>query len=148
MSLTVDGVWKAGVWATTAWADGVWFEGTSPTPSTIPIGGAGHPVPKASIWWGEEHHKPFKKTVDWILDRVVSEYYGELTEPEIPKAVQKKAAAIVRPYAKDGNKIPEKVDWAKLEADAARVRKLLELWQEHFHELDLQAEEEEWMMLH
>lgn len=113
--------------------------------SDIPMGGAGHPVPAAGIWWGEKHHKPFKKNLDWILDRVVSEYYGELTKPDVPKAVQKKAAALVKPYAKDGKKIPEAVNWEALQLDIVRVKKILELWQIQYQ---LKAEEEEWMMLH
>lgn len=120
------------------WGPGV----SAPVPPDIPMGGAGHP---AGIWWGEKHHKKFKKNLDWILDRVVSEYYGELTKPDVPKAVQKKAAALVKPYAKDGKKIPEAVNWEALQLDIVRVKKILELWQIQYQ---LEAEEEEWMMLH
>lgn len=142
MSLTVDGVWKVGVWATTVWADGVWFEGSPTPPADIPIGGMGHP---GGIYWGVRKHKKWTKNLDWLLNRVVSEYYGELTDEEMPTAVQKEAAKIVRPYAQDGLKVPERVDWSKLEADFDRVIMLLELYQRH---KDIDDDDEIWMMMH
>jgi hypothetical protein len=114
--------------------------GAATTP--IPIGGAGHP---ASIWWGVRKHKRFNKNLDWLLDRVVSEFYGELTDPEMPVAAKKAAAKIVRPYAKDGEKIPQSVDWSKMEQDVDRVMMLLELYQKYQN-----AEDDDllWMMMH
>ena len=113
-----------------------------PPPNTFPIGGAGHP---ASIYWGVKKHKRFTKNLNWLMDRVVSEYYGELTEPDVPAKVQKEAAKIVRPYAKDGAKVPQAVNWQALHKDAEAVIKLLELYQ---RERELQDDEEQWMLLH
>lgn len=119
-----------------------------PVPPDIPIGGAGHPVPGPSIWWGEKKRRKFTKTFDWILDRVVSELYGELTQPAVAKAVQKEAAKIVRPYAQDGEKVPQQVNWAKLEQDIQAVQRLMELYQIEVYNLQLQDDEETWLMLH
>lgn len=111
-------------------------------PNNIPQGGAGYP---SSIYWGVRKHKKFTKNLDWLLDRVVSEYYEELTEADRPKAVQKEAAKIVRPYAKDGQKVPQQVNWQALYADAEAVIKLLELYR---RERELDDDEEQWLMLH
>lgn len=111
-------------------------------PPDIPIGGAGYPV---GHWWGVRKHKKWTKNLDWILDRVVSEFYGELTEDDMPAAVKKEAAKIVRPYAQDGQKVPQKVNWAKLEMDIDRVMQLVELYQKH---RDIDDEDETWLMMH
>ncbi len=119
-----------------------------PVPPDIPIGGAGHPVPGPSIWWGEKKRRKFTKTFDWILDRVVSELYGELTQPNIAKSVQKEAAKLVRPYAKDGEKVPQQVNWMALEQDIATVQRLIALWQDEVYNLQLQEDEDIWLLMH
>lgn len=116
--------------------------GTPTPPSTIPVGGAGHPT---GIYWGVRKHKKFTKNLEWLMDRVVSEYYGELTEDDVPVRIQKEAAKIVRPYAKDGLKVPQAVNWQALHQDTEAMLRLLELYQ---RERDLQDDEETWMMMH
>ena len=118
------------------------YQQTGGAVPTIPIGGAGHPT---GIWWGVRRHKKFTKNLDWLLDRVVSEFYGELTDPDMPISVQKEAAKIVRPYAQDGLKVPQSVNWAKMEGDIDRVMLLLELYQKHY---DIEDDDETWMMMH
>lgn len=115
-----------------------------PTPNTFPIGGAGHPAPP-SIYWGVKKHRKFKKNLDWLLDRVVSEYYGELTDDDVKPSIQKEAAKIVRPYAKDGLKVPQAINWEALYQDAEAVIRLLELYQ---RQRDLEDDEDTWMMMH
>lgn len=135
MGACLSDAW-GGSWGT-SWGSS--WNPAGPTPSNIPMGGAGHPT----VYWGVRKHKKFTKNLDWLLDRVVSEYYGELTESDVPMAVQKEAAKIVRPYAKDGDKIPQSVNWAALEQDFDRVIKLLELYQQQQDDEDML-----WMMMH
>ena len=111
-----------------------------PTPPVdIPIGGAGHPT----VWWGERKRKK-EQTLDEFVDFVVSDYYKELTEPEVKQSVKKEAAKIVRPYAKDGLKVPEQVNWGALYQDAVALSKLIELYQRQ----QIIADDDEWLMLH
>lgn len=115
---------------------------TPPPTNNIPIGGAGHP---ASIYWGVKKHKRFTKNLNWLMDRVVSEYYAELTDNDVPKAIKTEAAKIVKPYADDKKDVPQKVNWAALQKDAEAMIRILELYQ---RERDLEDDEERWMMLH
>ena len=111
-----------------------------PTPPVdIPIGGAGHPT----VWWGETRHKK-PKTLDAFVDGVVVDYYKELTEPDVKQSVKKAAAKIVRPYAKDGLKVPEQINWAALYQDVTALSNLIELYQRQ----QIIADDDEWLMLH
>lgn len=78
------------------------------------------------------------------MDRVVSEYYAELTDEDVPKAIKTEAAKIVKPYANDKKAVPEKINWAALQQDAETMIRLLELYQ---RERELEDDEERWMML-
>jgi|SRR6185295_3184006 len=118
----------------TSWALS-WTRSDS-TPN-IPTGGAGHPT----IYWGVKKHKKFTKNLDWLLDKVVSDLYGELAD--IP-AVQKEAAKIVRPYAQDGLKVPQMVNWEKFGQDFDRLIMLYELYQKSQDD----DSEDEWILMH
>lgn len=107
-----------------------------PAVSTIPQGGAGHPT----VYWGVRKHKKWKRNLDWLLDRVVSDYYGELTQPTVPFQVRKEAKQIVKPYVEK-----KQVNWSKFEGDLDRVIKLLELYQ---HLQDIEDDDETWLMMH
>lgn len=118
-----------------------YLSSSAPPPSTIPMGGAGHPT---GIYWGVKKHKKFTKNLDWLLDRVVSEYYDELTGASAPEAIKKQAAKIVKPYAVDRQTIPETVNWAAMEQDVDRVIAMLTLYQKHRDILD---DDEDFMLL-
>ena len=108
-------------------------------PADIPVGGAGHPT----VWWGERKRKK-EQTLDEFVVFVVADYYKELTEPEVKQSVKKEAAKIVRPYAKDGLKVPEQVNWAALYQDAEAISRLIELYQRQ----QIISDDDEWLMLH
>lgn len=110
--------------------------GSAQGPSHIPMGGAGHPT----VYWGVKKHKKWKRNLDWLLDRVVSDYYGELTQPTVPISVRKEAKQIVKPYVEQ-----KQVNWSKFEGDLDRVIKLLELYQ---HLQDIEDDDETWLMMH
>ena len=87
-----------------------------------------------------------------VLDDVVAELYGELTEDDGPAEVQAKAAKLVKPFVAKKSKtlaIPPEaaVDWAALEKDAARVRQIVALWRKHELEVEIDAEDEYLLMI-
>jgi hypothetical protein len=95
---------------------------------TIPSAGSGRPK---GIWWGEKKVKRGKR-----LDDVLRKAMEWLIEdaPAIPAASPAaRAVKIVKPFvAPDTGQI----DWKAIEADLARVRELLALWQEQADSLE------------
>lgn len=115
-------------------------------------GGSGYPV----YWQGKRRKRRLEEQPNLhlkkVLDDVVKELYGELTEAEVPKEVQVKAAKLVKPFVKKTDKklaIPPEaaVDWQALEKDAARVRQIIALWRKHELEVEIDAEDEYLLMI-
>lgn len=68
-----------------------------------------------------------------ILDRVIAEYYGEIVDADVPQAVKKEAAAIVKPFADKAARFKSvpavaQVDWDALQRDADAVEGILQIW--------------------
>jgi hypothetical protein len=113
-------------------------------------GGSGFPV----YWQGKRRKRRLEEQPNLhlkkVLDDVVAELYGELTEDDVPAAVQAKAAKLVKPFVAKKSKtlaIPPVavVDWDALEKDAARVRQIIALWRKL--ELDAEIEDEDEYLL-
>lgn len=111
-------------------------------------GGAGWPVD----WQGKRRKLTLEeqpeKHLRHILDKVVAEYYGEIIESDLPKAVKAEAANVVRPFVARGDsgaRVPKsaKVDWAALERNAKAVGELFRIWNERVVDDD----EEEFLLL-
>ena len=120
---------------------------TGPTP-----GGSGYPV----YWQGKRRKKRLEEQPNLhlkkVLDDVVNELYGELTEDDVPPAVQAKAAKLVKPFVAQKDKKlaippPAAVDWAALERDATRVRQLIALWRKQEEDVEIEAEDEYLLMM-
>ena len=97
--------------------------------------------------WAQRHPV---KALDALIDSAVAkQLYGDLTEQDIPVAVQAKAAAVIRQDAKSEAQVPavQAVDWTAVQADADKVAKLVALWQEYDRKQRILAADEEWMML-
>ena len=122
------------------------------TPSGQTPGGSGYPV----YWQGKRRKRRLEDQPNLhlkkVLDDVVNELYGELTEDDVPPAVQAKAAKLVKPFVAKKSKTlaipPESaLDWSALEKDAARVRQLIALWRKHELDAEIDAEDEYLLML-
>ena len=76
------------------------------------------------------------KHLDYILDKAI-EAYGKIVE-EAPKAVQKEAAKIVRPFTESKAAVPqpESIDFKALERDAEKVAQLLEMYQQQVRAME------------
>jgi hypothetical protein len=119
-----------------------------PVTSTVPgPGGSGYPV----YWQGKRRKRRLEEQPNLhlkkVLDDVVAELYGELTEDDVPKAVQAKAAKLVKPFVEQKSKklaIPPEsaVDWTALERDASRVRQIIALWRKQEFDAEIEAEDE------
>lgn len=110
-------------------------------------GGSGYPV----YWQGKRRKRRLEEQPNLhlkkVLDDVVNELYGELTEDDVPPAVQAKAAKLVKPFVAQKDKKlaippPAAVDWAALERDATRVRQLIALWRKQEEDVEIEAEDE------
>ena len=110
-------------------------------------GGSGYPV----YWQGKRRKRRLEDQPNLhlkkVLDDVVNELYGELTEDDVPPAVQAKAAKLVKPFVAQKDKKlaippPAAVDWAALERDATRVRQLIALWRKQEEDVEIEAEDE------
>ncbi len=115
-------------------------------------GGSGYPV----YWQGKRRKRRLEEQPNLhlkkVLDDVVNELYGELTEDDVPPAVQAKAAKLVKPFVAKKSKtlaIPPvaAVDWAALERDATRVRQLIALWRKQEEDVEIEAEDEYLLMM-
>ena len=115
-------------------------------------GGSGYPV----YWQGKRRKKRLEDQPNLhlkkVLDDVVNELYGELTEDDVPPAVQAKAAKLVKPFVAQKDKKlaippPAAVDWAALERDATRVRQLIALWRKQEEDVEIEAEDEYLLMM-
>ena len=116
---------------------------------TVPQGGAGHPV----YWQGKRRKAKLEeqpnKHLRYILDKVVSEYYGEIIAADLPQAVKREAAAIVKPFVDkktQGIPKPEVVDWVALQRDADSIGALLQIWHEELLAKEIEKEDEQFMM--
>ena len=102
--------------------------------------GGGGSLYKRGVKLKDRPNKHLKK----ILEDVESVYRDIVRGPDVPAAV----AEIVAPFTDSLRKLPPpaEIDWEALEADAARVRKLLSIWaaQERKRQIDA---EEEWFLL-
>jgi hypothetical protein len=110
-------------------------------------GGSGYPV----YWQGRRRKRRLEDQPNLhlkkVLDDVVNELYGELTEDDVPPAVQAKAAKLVKPFVEQKSKklaIPPEsaVDWTALERDASRVRQIIALWRKQEFDAEIEAEDE------
>ena len=110
-------------------------------------GGSGYPV----YWQGSRRKRRLEEQPNLhlkkVLDDVVNELYSELTEDDVPPAVQAKAAKLVKPFVAQKDKKlaippPAAVDWAALERDATRVRQLIALWRKQEEDVEIEAEDE------
>jgi hypothetical protein len=91
--------------------------------------GSGHP---AGIWWGETKIKRGKR-LDDLLKRAM-EGLIELEPEDVPaESPAARAVEIVRPFVAPET---DRIDWRAVEADLARVRELLALWQEQADSLE------------
>ncbi len=117
-----------------AWGDS-W--GPQVVVEETPSAGAGHP---GGIWWGETPIKRGKR-----LDDILKKAMERMIEDPAPEVATESPAAraveVVRPFVAPGT---DTIDWAAVEADLARVRELLQLWQEQADSLE---EEEILLML-
>ncbi len=108
-----------------AWGDS-W--GPQVVVEETPSAGAGHP---GGIWWGETPIKRGKRLDDLLkkaMERMIE------AEPDLPvEAPAARAVEVVRPFVAPGT---DTIDWAAVEADLARVRELLQLWQEQADSLE------------
>lgn len=108
-----------------------------PDQTTIPIGGAGHPV----NWQGPRRKSTYADRpnahLEHIFDKVVSEYYGEIIHAKLPQDIKREAAAIVKGYSK-AKGIPRvsQVDWDALQRNEDAVQALIALWEDFILEDD------------
>lgn len=113
-----------------AWGDS-W--GPQVVVEETPSAGAGHP---GGIWWGERKIKRGKR-LDDLLKRAMEGLIevAQRGEPEdvLAESPAARAVQIVRPFVAPGT---DAIDWAAVEADLARVRELLQLWQEQADSLE------------
>lgn len=127
-------------------------DGSSACPFDRTTGGSGYPV----YWQGSRRKRRLEEQPNLhlkkVLDDVVAELYGELTEDDVPAAVQAKAAKLVKPFVQPKDKklaIPPEaaVDWTALERDAARVRQIIALWRKQEFDAEIEAEDEYLLMV-
>ena len=88
-----------------------------------------------------------------ILDRVVSEYYGEIVASDLPQSVKKEAAAVVKPFADKEARFKSvppvaQVDWNALQRDADAVSAILRIWSDELAQREIDDEDEFLMMMH
>jgi len=101
------------------------------------LGTSGNPITKTGgddaprgIYYQDQKKRKIKKSpIRQLVDDAVDEYYKEIIKGTT-KAIQHKAAKIVKPYAEDKKKIPEKIDWIDFSEDITRVKELLALYQQ------------------
>jgi hypothetical protein len=110
-----------------SWADS-WGPQEVPVETPAVTGpGAGHPV---GIWWGERKIKRGKR-LDDLLKRAME---GLIELEDVPaESPAARAVEIVRPFVAPET---DRIDWRAVEADLARVRELLALWQEQADSLE------------
>jgi hypothetical protein len=111
-----------------SWADS-WGAQEVPVETPVVGAGAGHP---GGIWWGERKIKRGKR-LDDLLKRAM-EGLIELEPEDVPaESPAARAVEIVRPFVAPET---DRIDWRAIEADLARVRELLALWQEQADSLE------------
>lgn len=124
--------------------------GSTPPVETIPMGGSGWPV---AYHQGKRKKLTLKdqpdKHIRSILDKVVSEYYGEIVDSDVPKSVKADAARIVKPFAKGSAAVPmeAQVDWAALNRDADAVNAILAIWNEEIANQEIDEDDDDMMMM-
>lgn len=69
------------------------------------------------------------KELDWIF-RDIRDFYVELTDASMPKAVRQEAVDLVRIYSNDVSEIPDvnSIKWQAFEADTKRASRFFDLW--------------------
>lgn len=120
--------------------------------STLLTGGSGYPVD-----WQGKRRKPTladrpNEHLRQILDRVVSEYYGEIVASDAPQAVKAEAGKLVKPFADKKGRYkavpkPAEVDWVALQRDADAVSAILRIWSEEVSQNDIEDDDTEFFML-
>jgi hypothetical protein len=119
-----------------SWADS-WGPQETPV-EEAPSAGAGHP---AGIWWGETKIKRGKRLDDVLKKAMEGLIELEDVPAESPAA---RAVEIVRPFVAPET---DRIDWRAVEADLARVRELLALWQEQASLMRADSLEDEEILL-
>jgi hypothetical protein len=69
------------------------------------------------------------KELDWIF-RDIRDFYVELTDASMSKAVRQEAVDLVRIYSNDESAIPDvnSIKWQSFEADTKRASRFFDLW--------------------
>lgn len=127
--------------------------GPTPTPPTPTPGGGGGAG--GGGWYPKTHaygranwrKKKWDQQVTAWVDASASEMYADLTASDMPKAVRKEAAALVRPFSESkGIPNPQVVDWDALAADASAVLELLSLWRREADDRDILDDDDDILM--
>jgi len=89
------------------------------------MGGAGHPVPPATVNWQERSKRkvkvsPRRYPLDELMDKVVSEVFNEAIENP---STQLEALEVVQPFIEN-----EQVNWTNFEQDVEAVQQLSRLY--------------------
>lgn len=120
------------------------FVGIAVVQPAATTSGSGHPV----YWQGKRKKRKLvdqpNKHLEYILHKVVSEYYRDIVESDLPKEVKKEAAKVVRPFVdKKVQGIPKtnSVDWIALQRESDRIGLLLEIWNEELIAAEIDDEE-------
>lgn len=90
------------------------------------------------------------KHLNYVIDKVAAEYYGELIAKDMPQSVRKAAAEAVRPFVKAKVKqVPaiRKVDWKALEEDRAAVERIMILWTKYIELQSILDDDDDFFML-
>jgi hypothetical protein len=125
-----------------SWANS-WGPQEVPVETPVVGPGAGHP---AGIWWGERKIKRGKR-LDDLLKRAM-EGLIELEPDDVPaESPAARAVEIIRPFVAPEAGQADRIDWRAIEADLARVRELLALWQEQASLMRADSLEDEEILL-
>lgn len=80
--------------------------------------------------------------LDFILDKVVSEIFGEIVDAQVSTEIKADAYEIVAPFIREEPNNTFQVDWKALQKDFQRVNHLIYLWQEEILSREIDDEDE------
>lgn len=118
------------------------FDNTCVAPD-VGTGKAGYPVYYQGRRKRKRKLEDFpNRHLDFILDKVVSEIFGEIVDAQVSTEIKADAYEIVVPFIREEPNNTFQVDWKALQKDFQRVNHLIYLWQEEILAREIDDEDE------
>lgn len=121
-----------------------WLGGAG-LPVEVPVE-AGVPAPVGRpVYIRTKRRRSIEEKIKDLVDLSARELYEDILEAPVPERIKVEAAAVLRPFARSNKLVPPPlaIDWPAVDAELARVREMLRIWEREVLAREMELDDEE-----